>query len=910
MTIKHLKVNSFLLFFLSFAAFSQTPSISGKVINPQKEAMEFVSVVVMHPKDSTMITFTTTDINGAFEIKEKSRDSILVQLFCTGYLPFYKNINYTNKSVNLGTITLEENIDLLDEVVISAVIPMQIKKDTVAFNASSFKINHDDNIEELIKKLPGIEVGSDGKVVAQGNEVTKIFVDGKEFFGGDPAIVLKNLPADAISKIQVIDKKSEEAELSGVSDGNKEVVINFSLKETRKKQGFGKASSGVGLDSRYFGNLNFNQFSPKTQFSIIGKFNNINITGTNIQDFLKNADGLGDDSDETGTVRTRKLSGYLTTAFGGLHYGHEFKKNESFNVDYFYNYSENHGKSNSKRISFLTINNIEIDSEKKFASTNEKHNFNFNYKNRTNKNNRLIMSGKIYRNLIESDYNKVDNRYVGEIQNIKFDANSKSTSNKKTASIQGNYYQTINTSGRNFSTGFSAKIYHNDYIYDQNSLVEKKLNTSNPTEETIVTHRDEVNKQNTLTYNIKYTEPINKNHYLVIYGHLLSKTINQDGVSSRNDNKGNNQFDYIFNYDELSFKTSISHSYNTGKINFKAGVEIHNMNRSFGEVGKELLKTNKHYYNPILFLQYVPKKGKKYRFNYKQYVKNPRSYQSTTVVNDLNPNNIRIGNPDILPEKNHSVSFLSILHNYVSSSSFYVRLNFLYTNNAIIQTIEINEDDYIRTRSYENSGNRKSISSSLSYSNKIKSTGIRYNLKNKNSYRTSNSLVNLNLNDVISKDFSLGISFENFKKSIFDIKAGSDVSINITEFSLQDNLNREYLQQRYYTSFDHDFSKKLNFNTQFDYLLFTDSNESISSNQKLPLWNAAISYSFNKGNILKFVMIDLLNKNVDINRRSTLNYFEETTTKSLGRYFIISYTYRLNGGTKRKSSKRKKWKKK
>lgn len=293
-----LPICSLIFLLLSTFVFSQSSSIFGNIINEQKEPIEFVSVVLLQQKDSTFVNYTITDIKGYFKIPDVPNSSLIVQFSYMGYITQSKNIDFKNEAVDFKTITFIENLNALNEVTISVVVPIQIKKDTIAFNASSFKVNPDDNLESLLKKLPGLEIESDGKVVAQGNEVTKIFVDGKEFFGGDPAIVLKNLSADAISKIEVIDKKSDVAELTGVDDGNKEIVINFTLKKSKKKQGFGKVSAGMGLDSRYFSNLNYNKFTPKNQFSVIGKFNNINVTGSNIQDFIANANGIADESDD------------------------------------------------------------------------------------------------------------------------------------------------------------------------------------------------------------------------------------------------------------------------------------------------------------------------------------------------------------------------------------------------------------------------------------------------------------------------------------------------------------------------------------------------------------------------------------------------------------------------------------
>ena len=295
------------LFIAQFILAQTEPSITGRVATPENESLPYASVALLNPKDSTMINFTTTDMDGQFKILEDSRDSLLIQIHSTGFISHFENIVFRNEPINLNNILLKEDIGVLDEVIISAVIPIQIKKDTVAFNTSAFKVNHDDNIEDMLEKLPGMEIDSDGKMIAQGNEVTKIYVDGKEFFGGDPSVVMKNLSADVIAKVEIIDKKSDESELTGVSDANKQVILNFTLKKDKKNRGFGKVSAGIGLDNRYFTSGNYNQFSSKTQFSAVASTNNINVTGSNIKNFLKSADALEMNQMENNLLLTRKV---------------------------------------------------------------------------------------------------------------------------------------------------------------------------------------------------------------------------------------------------------------------------------------------------------------------------------------------------------------------------------------------------------------------------------------------------------------------------------------------------------------------------------------------------------------------------------------------------------------------------
>jgi len=884
--------------------------ITGTIINPQKEPLEFVSVALLNPKDSTMINFTTTDIKGNFKIIETSKDSILIQLFSTGYLPYFKNIVYKNKPIDLKTIVLKESVDLLDEVIISAVIPIEIKKDTISFNANSFKINPDDTIEELLKKLPGLELESDGKIIAQGNEVTKIFVDGKEFFGGDPAIVLKNLSADAIAKIEVIDKKSNESELTGINDGNKQIVINFSLKKNKKKRGFGKTSSGVGLDKRYFSNLNYNKFSSKTQLSIIGKFNNINITGSNIQNFLQNSDGLGDESDDNNNSRRRKkLSGFLTTVVGGINLGHEFKKKESFNIDYFYNQSRNNGITNSKRTTFSSANNYYSEFKNNYNHTSHNHNLNFNYKNQSNKTNSLFIKGGFLADQRNSNTNR-EGVYLNNLNEIKTTNKNqlKNDNEKASGNLKINFHQKLNEKGRHFSAGFYTTFSKTKRNNDQQTFITRNLDKPTPSSKEIFTLRNESLHVFSKNFVFQYTEPLGNNHFLKIEANAILKKekehVNQSKTTYSN-TEIKEQLNYHYKHLENNFFSKLAYGYNSEKLNIHTGLVLQDNNRYFGEINKNYFSKNHYYLNPLTTIQYSPKKGRKFKFIYKKSILSPKSMQSTTVTNDLNVYSIKKGNPNLLPEKNDALNLSANIHDFTSSLSFYSKIQFQYTTNAIIPHIDIDED-FIKTKSFENQGNKKKFNSSISFSKKISGLGVRYTLKNKNTYTTSNSIINLQLNDVTSKDFLINASFENYNKRKFDLKTGATYSVNTTYFSLVKDLDRKYVMQRYFAMIDLDVSQKVNFNTQFDYFIHSDNR--FTSKQKLPLWNASVSYAFSnkKNKILKLVFIDLLDKNIDINKKSTINYFEESTTKSLGRYVVLSYTYRLNNRQKKRKHKKHK----
>lgn len=895
----------FILFFSFTAVFSQSKSgITGKVREENNHPIEAVTVTLLNPKDSTYVDYTITNTTGDFNLDKAKEGKYILQISSMGFESFFKNINFNTNFLELKTITLKEESFALDGITLTAVVPIQIKQDTISYNANSFKTNPDDNLEKLLTKLPGLEIDTDGNINAQGNQVAKIMVDGKEFFGGDPSIVLKNLSADAIANIEIIDKKSDEAELTGVDDGNKQMVINFTLKKTKKNNGFGKVSAGMGLDSKYFSNLNYNKFTSKTQFSVIGKLNNINITGSNIQGFLKNANGIADDSDEEETNQKNKsLSGYLKTGVAGINIGHEFKDKESLNVDFFYNLSDNEGVSNTKRINFSNNSNFDYRTENTFNNSSNNYNLNFDYKNKSNKNNSLLIKGKFTKDNIDYITNR-DGFYFNELNELATTniAESNNKRDKNIGDINLNFYQRLAKLGRSFNVGLRAIVNNSNRLNNQTTLITRRQNTDNPTTSTIDAIRDENFSTTTVNLNFKYTEPLGNNHYAKLETYLRNRTNNEDVHQSKttiSTTAKDELLNYKYKHIENSAQTRLAHSYSPGKLNTYAAIELQELSRTFGVLTEANIVSNKLYVNPMANIVYKPVRGQKFRLNYRKFLRNPNSFQSSTVINDINPYNIRKGNPDLDAEKTNAFTLNTVVHNFKSDLSFNTRFDYQNTTDAIIRSVTI-DDDYIRTTSYQNSGKKERFNSNISFGQKLKDIGLRYTFKNKNTYTSANSIVNLQTNKVKSTDIMLSLLLENNNKSTLDVKAGATYSTNNTTFSIENNLDRKYTKQQYFVMFDKDFTKKLSFNTQLDYLVFID--DKFKSNQKLPLWNATISYALtkNRSNLLKLVLIDLLDKNINIDRRSTINFFEETESESLGRYIILSFTHKLKG-TKKKT---------
>jgi hypothetical protein len=243
--------------------------------------------MLLTPKDSTLVNFGRTDEKGDFEFKNVKNLNYLLKISSVGYLPFQEEIKPSDKAINdLGNLKLKPIAKELMEVVIrTARAPLSIKGDTIEYNAASFKVPPGSTVEDLLRKLPGVQIDQDGNIKAQGQDVKRVTVDGKQFFGGDTKMATKNLSAEAIKKVQVFNDKTEQAKATGVDDGKKEKTMNLELKDEFKKGGFGKVTAGIGDKERMEVKGNYNKFDQKNQFSLIGLGNNTNQVGMGFDDF-------------------------------------------------------------------------------------------------------------------------------------------------------------------------------------------------------------------------------------------------------------------------------------------------------------------------------------------------------------------------------------------------------------------------------------------------------------------------------------------------------------------------------------------------------------------------------------------------------------------------------------------------
>ncbi|HYC27777.1 MAG TPA: carboxypeptidase-like regulatory domain-containing protein, partial [Chitinophagaceae bacterium] len=377
-----------------YAASSQANgTIKGKLMDSLfKQTLSEATVSVMLSKDSTPVSFTVADSKGAFQVKDLDTGTYRILITFQGYRSFSKTfmISKDLKTIDLGTVYMEKQSVLLDEVVVERP-PISVKKDTVEFSAGSFKTKPNATAEDLLKKLPGVQVDKDGNVKAQGEDIQKVYVDGKEFFGNDPKLATKNITADMIESVQVFDDMSDQAKFTRIDDGSRAKTLNIKLKKDRRKGYFGRAMAGVGTEGRYESSLSFNRFNGDRRISVLAASNNLNKQGFSFSDIVTSMGGFGArGAGGFGGGGMRMIggmpggfssgssgNGISKTLSAGLNYSDKWGKKVDVTGSYFFSQSDTRTERNSLRQSFFTDDSVTLQNQETISrNKNQNHRFN------------------------------------------------------------------------------------------------------------------------------------------------------------------------------------------------------------------------------------------------------------------------------------------------------------------------------------------------------------------------------------------------------------------------------------------------------------------------------------------------------------------------------------------------------
>lgn len=902
--------------FISLATLAQAGSVKGTITDTAaRKPVAGATVTVLLAKDSSLVSFQLSDDNGRFEVSKLANGQYRLLITHVNYhnasVPF--TITDAEKNKELGTVIMNDVTKVLEEVIVTAEAPpVTLINDTVQYNAGSFKTPPNATVEQLLKKLPGVKVEKDGTVKAQGQTVKKVLVDGKEFFGNDPKVATKNLPADAVDKVQVYDKSSDAAELTGFDDGNSEKTINLKLKKDKKKGMFGKVTAGGGTDGRYEGRFNVNSFKGARQLSVIGTANNTNSEGFSFGDMLnfsgqnamKGGPGLTIAIDPGGGGNSNNDNGIRTIAGGGINYNNLIGNKTDFTSNYFYNRYSPKTATNTERQYFLPDSTYYYKQQSVSDVINNTH--------------KLNLSADIHLDSFHSikispsfGYQQSRSRNDRNYQTLSEEGllSNKGFSDNETYNEGFNFSNTLlfrkkwRTKGRTLSFNLQTNLNESDGDGNQYSVNEfYKPGTG-------LIRTDTINQQNTssgelrgYTGKIVYTEPVFKRSLLELSvgksetRNLSNKiTYDYNGQSGKFD-KLNSQLtnDYSTTYGYTTAGTRLLTKFSKMDVAFGANWQKSDLDGKI-TAGNKDSTLEKTFYNilPSARLQYKFSQFRTLTLNYNTSTNQPTLAQLQPVADISDPLNIKEGNPDLKQEFTHSMQLLFMSVNPFQGKNLFAFLLAQRTENKIVNYDTINELG-IKTTRPVNVDAAYNLTGDVRLELPLRFMKSSINIGSSVSYSKAKQFINGASNNIGTLSLGPDLRLSITPNDKLDLSLNASYTYYKTKYSLRDDLNTEYFNQQYGADVSWELPKNFFLSTQFTYSINGQRAEGF--NAKVPLWNAGISkqfLKFNRGE-LKLSVFDLLNQNVGISRNTNQNYIEDVSTVNIQRYFMLSFTYSLS----------------
>ena len=897
----------FTLMWISLAAINGQYSVTGQVLDESDTPLPSATAVVISAVDSTFLKFSLTDIEGRFQLKNLNHKSVILQVTFLGYEQYEKKLSYPESGsiIDVGKLQLIRSENKLDEVVIKGEnTPIIAKKDTLVYNANAFETTPNEVVEDLLRRMPGIEVEEDGTVIAQGEEVEEVTVDGKNFFTNDPKVATKNLPAQAIDKVEFFNRPSEMSEFTGVDDGERIKTMNLELKEDHKKGQFGTIAGAYGTDDRYDSRLSLNRFTPNLQLSVIGNFNNINQQGFSVDDYVNFMGSMGGFRRRDGggiPINSGLSNGFVTTNAGGVNLNYDFTPKTKLNLSYFLNDINNDITSITTRENFFRENATFITNEEgQQLSDNTNHRFQMRLDHKIDSTQDIRLTSNISfnnadllsitnSNLVSREIveNSSSNDYITEGDNQSLAGTlmyRKKLGAKRNKSLTVNL--NLNTSDENFDADLNSQnvFFPDDPVREfSEEIVQRQLQT------------DDV-----MNYQIRgsYVQPAGSGKWLEFmyrrqnFSNELVREVYDaiQGGEEFNDLLSNH-YDRNFIYD----RAGLALHFNSENSSASIEGQIQN-SRLTGDIISEsvMIRNESTFFLPRVTLRKDFGNAHNLFMRYSTNIREPSLTQLQPIIDNSDPLNLYQGNPDLITEYRHNLRMNYVKFNEFSFSSLFAFINATYVRNNITNETFIDEN-FVRTTRPVNVDYDFSINGNISYSTPVRSLGMKVRLNTNLRYQNSILFINSQENKSNRYTSRAGITFDNRNKENIDISIGANLSYNITNYSVSNENNQSFLNQTYTTNVIYKPTDNWILNTRFNTRVFSQDN--FGETQTVPLLNASISrfMTSNKKLELKVSAFDIFNQNLGVNQRSTLNYIENEEIISLGRYFMVGLTYSIRG---------------
>lgn len=886
---------------------AQKYTITGRVTDDAGEAIIGGSVMLLQAKDSILQSFAITGADGSFKFEGVPVGDFVFKSIYLKHNTFVTTLKVEGNEPQIVMPQVKmvpEASKLADVQITEEADPIRMKGDTIEYDAKSFKTQQGDNVENLLRKLPGVEVDSDGNIKAQGKSVVRVLVDGKDFFGDDPKVASKNLPAEAINKVQVFDKKSEMADFTGVDDGTRDRTINLTLKEEYKKGYFGNVSAGYGTKNRYEGKASLNRFADKSQLSFIGQANNTNQQGFSFQDYMNFMGGMQNMTRENGprnagiSLGANPNNGFYNTGATGANGNWDVGKKTKISVGYFGNSMLKELERTSTKQTVLDDGTYTTDEIGAQTDFNTNHRANFSIKHDIDSLTKFTLRTNVSGNSTTSDVTNLTTSSLPGGANNSSDQTSTTAGSIKDFNNTLNLMHRFRKKGRSLSLSGTFRMNPQDKTVDLLSLNTFGRDTITYSSDTV--HQNQIQSQGYTSYGgtVAYSEPLGKHSVLdgtVNYQQTVNTldknffNLNQAGENPVLDSNLSNSYESIFSYGRGGINWRVF----TQRLNINTGLAIQKSQLA-GTLFKTNTPINKSFLNilPSFELRYTMSKNQRLDFRYNTRMNEPSITQLQPVRDNSNPLNITVGNPDLGAEYAHNARFNYSLFDQFTFTSFFATMQATYTQNKISSLTLV--DSLLRQVTMPvNVRSDMNVNTNLSFSTPIRKLQLKFST-NANS-TISRSIVFINGVENYVNRFTQGgdIKIENKKKEHFDAFVGGRTSYTVTTYPTASDLNQSYINSGLFGEIMVFLPKRFTVMTGMDCSIYAGAG--FNSNQVVPIWKAYVAKKVFKNGRGEFRVsaYDLLNKNVGITRTATLNYQQQEKSSTLSRYFLGSFSYAI-----------------
>lgn len=935
-----MKKNYILLFLvlLVTTAFvhAQTPKgvLKGRLADTTSgQVLRNATIKILRAKDSSVAREAISDDNGHFVVTGIPAGIYNLQVNFNGYEPRYQRFKITDSiyALDAGTIYMQLHANDLKDVVVQAP-PIVIKADTTEYNAQMYNVKPNATAQDLLQKLPGVDVDKNGGIKAHGETVQRVLVNGKRFFGDDTKMATQNLPSDVVDKIQVYDDLSDQSKFTGFDDGNRVKTINIVTKKNMKTGYFGKVIAGVGNKELYDEAANLSKFKGDEQITFIGQGNNTNKQNFTVQDILGSSGGRGGSSGGVGgsagsgfggaggnkagnggglSLASSNNNGLSTTWAGGLNYKNTWGKTDLYG-SYFYNNIRTVQDQKSNTQNFLAGDSSLYNNQDQ-SSTNRNINqrFNFNIETSFDSVNSMVVRP----NFSVQQSNGISNTTTTTTRGLN-NLVSNATANTKTDNSGYNGSTDVllrhkfAKKGRTVSLDLSWGGNSNNGNGENYSSSIYALKTGDSSHIINQHYNTKVDGQS-LGTTLSYTEPLGKKSIVELnYNYSYSK---------------NNADRYTYNYDSTakgytlpdslltntyqntyySNRATVSYRYQNSKMNFSLGNGVQFGNLTSINTSKNLSLTQ-HYTNiyPTANLTYRFNRTSTLRFNYSGRTAQPSAQQLQPVIDNSDPTNIKIGNPKLSQSFTHSFRLLYISFDNVHFTNMFASINANFVNNNIVNQTITNRTTGVDTITPVNLNGTYNLSAFFNYGFPLKKPKSNINLTTNLSDTRGVSLVGTTtgakeavpvLNYTTNYTLGETVKWTTNLKSNFDVNFSASPTYNIAHYAIgNDSVNNiNYFSLQLATEATWYTKSGWILNTNFNYTYY--GGRSSGYNTSVPLLNVAFAKQFlkNKRGELRLTIYDLLNQNVSVSRSVTSSYVQDVQTKVLTRYALLTFTYNL-----------------